>query len=42
MLLLMFLFESIVVCVGRQGDNIAFSTGAQPEFSFQQTGTARS
>ena len=42
LVLLLFLLESIVAYAGGQDDSIAFATGSQPEFTFQQPGTARS
>jgi len=38
----LFVVEWMIVYVGGQDDKIAYSVGSQPEFSFQQSGRARS
>ena len=42
MLILLFIIQCIVLCVGGQEDNIVYSARSQPQFSFRQQGTARS
>jgi len=42
MLFLLFITQWIALYAGGQEDNVVFSAGSQPEFSFRQQGTARS
>ena len=41
LLFLLFVLEFIVLYVGAQDKNIAYSAGSQPEFSFRQQDKAR-